>query len=108
MPFGEIRFSGIQATSTLNGSEQFFVLHIFRGETSRALVICVDAVLFVAFAAQGEGRHGVTEPGQEMSAVLDRRALAVECVAEHAQRPLGIVGRLEVGERPRRRSTVSK
>ena len=33
-----------------------------------------------------------------MSAVLDRRVLAVEYVADHAQRPPGLVGRLGVGE----------
>jgi hypothetical protein len=33
-----------------------------------------------------------------MSAVLDRRALAVEYVADHAERPPGLVGRLGIGE----------
>jgi hypothetical protein len=52
----------------------------------------------LALAAHGEGQHGVTELGQEVSAVLDWRALAVEDVAYHAQRAPGLVGRLGVGE----------
>lgn len=52
----------------------------------------------LALAAQGEGHHGVSELGQDVLAVLDRRALAVEYVADHAQRPPGLVGRLGIGE----------
>ena len=33
-----------------------------------------------------------------MSAVLDRRTLAVEYVTDHAQRPPGLIGRLGIGE----------
>lgn len=52
----------------------------------------------LALAAQGEGQHGAGELGQEMSAVFDRRVLAVEYVADHAQRSPGLVGRLGIGE----------
>jgi hypothetical protein len=52
----------------------------------------------LALPTQGEGHHGLTELGQEVSAVRDRRALAVEEAADHAQRPPRLVGGLGIGQ----------